>query len=87
MKFSKLVKTLNALFNSGQRHKRRQREELAAALIKLKHKQHELKENLHQCDSELERAELEEKISILATQRRKGLDMLRELDNSEDDKV
>ena len=42
MKFSKLVKTLNALFNSGQRHKRRQREELAAALIKLKHKQHEL---------------------------------------------
>jgi len=85
MKFSRLVKKLNALFNQQQRHQQRQRKELAAALNKLKHKQHELKAKLQNCDSELERAELEEKISILSTQRRKGLEMLRELDNNEDD--
>ncbi|MCD8522694.1 MAG: hypothetical protein LRY66_16715 [Saccharospirillaceae bacterium] len=87
MKFSRLVKKLNALFNRKQRHKQRQRKELAAALNKLKEKQHELKDRLKNCDSELERAELEEKISILATQRRKGLHMLRETRRSESDNL
>lgn len=80
MKFAKLVKKLNALFSTHQREQERQRQELQAALKKLKHKQHELNEALQHCHDAAERQELEEKISILATQRRKGLERLRELD-------
>src|SRR5690606_41064556 len=49
---------------------------------KLRHKQHELDDALAACHEPTARQELEEKISILAAQRRKGLELLRELNDS-----
>lgn len=82
MKIAKMVKKLNALFDNHQRERQRQRKELKAALHKLRHKQHELDDALAQCHEPTARQALEEKISILATQRRKGLELLRELNNT-----
>ncbi|QQD20426.1 hypothetical protein GJQ54_01005 [Oceanospirillaceae bacterium ASx5O] len=82
MKISKMVKKLNALFDNHQRERQRQRKELKAALRKLRHKQHELDDALAACHEPTARQELEEKISILAAQRRKGLELLRELNDS-----
>lgn len=79
MKFAKLMDRINALFNAEQRERSRRRSELKVMLKKIRHKQHELEQQLADCNSELERTSLEEKISILNTQRSKGLELLKDM--------
>ncbi|MFY9178525.1 MAG: hypothetical protein WAO12_01960 [Venatoribacter sp.] len=77
MKTKKLMKKLSLLFNRQERKALKQRHELKDALAKIKCKQKELEQQLECCQDAEAKKELEDKISILETQRRKGLDKLR----------
>lgn len=81
MKVSKLVKKLNHIFDKQERERQRQREELKEVLRAIKSKQRELEEELEQCTAPELCKELEEKISILLTQRRKVLEILKDNDS------
>ena len=80
MKFSKLMKKLNALFDAEAREHERKKRDLKTAMKKIRHKQKELEAELEACSNEQDRPGLEEKISILAAQRAKGLELLREME-------
>ncbi|WP_430461195.1 hypothetical protein ACQUQU_18510 [Thalassolituus sp. LLYu03] len=82
MKFSKLMKKLNALFSSEAREHARKKRELKNAMKKIRHKQKELEQELASCHDDFERKRLEEKISILSAQRAKGLELLREMESA-----
>ena len=70
MRSKKLFHKLKLFFNHKKQQEEKRRLELKIALK-------QLKEELEQLNNEEERAQLEEKISILETQRRKGIDKLR----------
>ena len=84
MKFTKLIKKLNNLFDPQMRDQKSRRKDTKAALKKIRDKQHELEQRLKECSSDLEAKELQEKISILMAQRAKGLEFLKETKKKED---
>ncbi len=77
----KLFKKLGLFFDSKKLEAQQQRQELQDALRQLKNKQKLLKAELEDNSNEEERQQLEEKITILETQRRKGIDKLRNPDS------
>lgn len=77
MKMKKLLKKMNLMLSRHEREKEKQRQELQDALQRLKDKQRELEQELAQCHDPARQQELEEKISILTAQRKKGLGNLR----------
>lgn len=80
MKYARLINKLNALFDPDQRIHQREKRRIKDGLRKIRHKQKELEKKLAASDSELEKRQLEEKISILVAQRAKGLALLKEMD-------
>ena len=80
MNSKKLFKKLGLFFSRKQQALEQQRLELQATLKQLKAKQKALRVELEELDNEEVRQQIEEKISILETQRRKGIDKLRNPD-------
>lgn len=80
MNSKKLFKKLGLFFSRKKQAIEQQRLELQATLKQLKAKQKALRAELEDIDNDEERQQLEEKISILETQRRKGIDRLRNPD-------
>lgn len=80
MKYSKLIKRLNALFDPDLRAHQRKKRSIKDGLKKIRHKQKELEAKLENASDGKDRKKLEEKISILIAQRAKGLELLREME-------
>lgn len=81
MKPKQFLKKLSLLFNQKHLEAEQRRQSLKAALKQLKEKHKALKAELEASSSEEERQQLAEKIGILETQRRKGIDKLRNPDD------
>lgn len=77
MRTKTLTEKFNLLFSQEKRLQAAELQELRDTLKQLKAKQKELQSELKECPEEALKIELTEKISILATQRRKGINKLR----------
>lgn len=77
MKTNKLLEMLAGLFNRSNNEQSIAEAELKEALQLIKKKQKELRARLKETTDPDERKELQEKITILHTQRSKGIDKLR----------
>lgn len=77
----KLFKKLGLFFSRKKFEAEQQRKQLQDALKQLKAKHKSLKAELEDISNEEERQQLEEKITILETQRRKGIEKLRNPDS------
>lgn len=83
MKPSKLLKRLNRLLASSDTELQSQREELSTTLKKLKKKSLDLEQRIAACEDAKKKTELEEKLAILQSKRRKGVALAKELKQSE----
>lgn len=71
MKYKKLMRRIQTLFDEPERQRRQQRKKLQHALKKLRKKQKSLEEKLAQEADSNDRQELSDKIALLKQQRRK----------------
>lgn len=83
MKLSKLLKRLNHLLASQDHEIRTQRDELSKTLKKLKEKSLDLEQRISACEDTEKKKELEEKLAILQSKRRKGVALAKELKQPE----
>lgn len=82
MKTKTLLEKLTTLFNRQNNEEKIAEQELKEALLLIKKKQKELRARLEEATDPEERKELQEKITILHAQRSKGIDKLRNPDQS-----
>ncbi len=80
MKTKKLIALVKGFFDDEQRDSEKKREALKEVLEKLKLKEKTFKHRLEQTQDENQRAELEKKITLIHSQRKKGLKLLKEDD-------
>ncbi|MEH6579929.1 MAG: hypothetical protein V7731_22985 [Amphritea sp.] len=78
MKTRRLIDKLKHFFDADLRAQQEQRESLKEVLDKLKSKEHELKDRLEREKNPEERERLEKKITLVHTQRKKGVALLKE---------
>jgi predicted nucleic acid-binding Zn-ribbon protein len=71
VKYKKLMRRIQTLFDEPERQRRQQRKKLQHALKKLRKKQKSLEEKLAQEADSNDRQELSDKIALLKQQRRK----------------
>ncbi len=79
MKKKKLLKRLQAFFDLDERSKRAKKKELLMILKKLKQKQHKMAAKLEAASGEQERQELVKELEIIYAQRKKGINLVKEL--------
>ncbi|OMH30310.1 hypothetical protein [Motiliproteus sp. MSK22-1] len=79
MKTKKLLSKIRAFFDSDLRDVQRQTDSLREVLDKLKKKETVLKSRLENEHDPKARKKLEKKISLVHSQRKKGLDLLKSL--------
>ncbi len=79
MKKKKLLKRLQAFFDLDERSKRAKKKELLMILKKLKQKQHKMAAKLETASGEQERQELVKELEIIYAQRKKGINLVKEL--------
>lgn len=75
----KLLQKLSEFFNMDARNRAKHKEEMTELLARLKQKENELKSRLETETDETVKSELEQKIDLVHSQRKKGLAMLIEL--------
>ncbi|MEH6624934.1 MAG: hypothetical protein V7739_00680 [Motiliproteus sp.] len=80
MKTKKLIALVKGFFDDEQRTSEKKREALKEVLEKLKLKEKTLISRLEQIQDDSERADLEKKINLIHSQRKKGLKLLKEDD-------
>ncbi len=78
MKLKKLLGNLSDLLDVDRREQLKRYDDIKAALKKLKKKRNELRHELKTADDE-KRGKILKKLEIVAAQRRKGVDLLKEL--------
>ncbi len=79
MKLSKLLERLSELTDADRSEQLKQYKQLKKTLKQLRSKQKELEQEIASETNSDHCKELEEKLNIVSTQRRKGLDLLKEL--------
>jgi len=79
MKLKKLVKKVGNLIDADRQEQVKQCDTLKKTLGQLKKKAKELEKEIHKANDKDERKELEKKLKIVNTQRRKGLSLLKKL--------
>jgi predicted nucleic acid-binding Zn-ribbon protein len=79
MKLNKLLERLTELTDADRNEQLKQYSQLKKTLKQLRSKQKELEEKIASEEDAKRCKELEEKLKIVSTQRRKGLDLLKEL--------
>ena len=80
----KLLKKLSEFFGMDARDREKRKDELNDLLSRLKHKEIELKVELENEQDEKLMAELSQKIDVVHTQRKKGVQMLKDLRHEND---
>ncbi|MEH6811065.1 MAG: hypothetical protein V7677_00910 [Motiliproteus sp.] len=80
MKTKKLIALVKGFFDDEQRTSEKKREALKEVLEKLKLKEKTLISRLEKIQDDSERADLEKKINLIHSQRKKGLKLLKEDD-------
>lgn len=80
----KLLKKLSEFFDMDVRARTKHKEDLNDLLSRLKQKEIELKEKIESEENETIKSELQQKIALVHSQRKKGVTMLKELMNGED---
>jgi len=80
----KLLKKLTEFFGMDDRDREKRKDELNDLLSRLKQKEVELKAELESGQDEKPTDELAQKIDVVHTQRKKGLQMLKDLRNEND---
>ncbi len=83
MKSHKLLKKLKRFMSAEKRDQIAQRDSLKDLLKKLRKRRDALKESLEEADSKAERQRIQEKITILNVQRRKGVTLLQQLQDKD----
>ncbi|GGY55500.1 hypothetical protein GCM10011297_30320 [Bacterioplanes sanyensis] len=79
MKYKKLMRRIQTLFDEPERQRQQQRKKLQRLLKKLRHKQQQLQHKLEQADRQDDQQELRDKIALLKQQRRKLVAALQDL--------
>lgn len=79
MKKKKLLKKLQAFFDLDERSKRAKKKELLKILKKLKEKERKMDAKLKATPNESERQELAKELDIIYAQRKKGINLIKEL--------
>ena len=79
MKTKKLLDRLHTLLNADQRAQLKQEDAIKELLEKLHKKERHFKENLALVKDKEQRDKLERKISVCHAQRKKGLELLKQL--------
>ncbi len=79
MKYKKLMRRIQTLFDEPERQRRQQRKKLQHALKKLRKKQKQLQHKLEHAEGLEAKHELRDKIALLQLQRRKLVSALQEL--------
>ena len=79
MKLNKLLERLTELTDADRSEQLKQYKQLKKTLKQLRSKQKELEQKIVSEEDSDNCKELEEKLKIVSTQRRKGLDLLKEL--------
>ena len=79
MEIKKLVKSLTAYLDEGQRKKRVDCDQIIVLLGKLEEKEKKLKKKLEKENNPAKRKKLKTELKILSVQRRKGEDRAKEL--------
>jgi len=79
MKHKKLLDKLIAFFNSDEREKQNQKDDVAIILKKLKKRERKLKEKLAIEEDEQNRNKLQQHIDIVYAQRKKGITIYKDL--------
>ena len=79
MKLNKLLERLTELTDADRNEQLKQYSQLKKTLKQLRSKQKKLEEEIASEEDAKRCKELEEKLKIVSTQRRKGLDLLKEL--------
>ncbi len=77
----KLLRKLAEFFDLDERARIKRQQELTDLLSRLKSKEVELKQALEQETDAQSQAELKQKIELVHSQRKKGLDLLKEVRN------
>ncbi len=78
MKQKKLLDRLRVFFDSDERERQQQIDDISAVLKKLKKRERKLKERLSKEEDEQVRSRLEQDISVIYAQRKKGVKILKE---------
>lgn len=79
MKKKKLLKKLQDFFDLDERSKREKKNELLKILKKLKLKERKISTKLDAATNEAERKELMKELDIIYAQRKKGINLVKEL--------
>lgn len=79
MKLKKLVRKLSGYLDADRREQLEQYDSIKKVLKKLKKKNDKLREAIETTDDEAEREALQKKLDVIAAQRQKGLQLLRQL--------
>jgi acyl-CoA thioesterase FadM len=79
MKLNKLLERLTELTDADRSEQLKQYKQIKKTLKQLRSKQKELEQEIASEEDNDRCKELEEKLKIVSTQRRKGLDLLKEL--------
>lgn len=77
----KLLQKLSEFFDMDLRARAKHKEDLNDLLSRLKQKEIELKEKMESEENEKVKSELQQKIDLVHSQRKKGITMLKELMN------
>ena len=83
----KLLKKLAEFFDMDARARQHKKQELSDLLGRLKQKEVELKAQLQATHDEEEISELQQKIDVVHSQRKKGLEMVKQLKPNHNDKA
>lgn len=79
MGYKKLLGKMTDFFSLDARERQKRKDELNQLLARLKTKEDELKADLERAEDEEQRVEIEKKINLVHSQRKKGVEMLKEL--------
>lgn len=79
MKKKKLLKKLQDFFDLDERSKREKKNDLLKILKKLKQKERKISTKLEAATNDAERKELTKELDIIYAQRKKGINLVKEL--------